>query len=66
MTSKPLLSALTFATIGLGSKAFLNYCADVKVVGLSRLLSELDRVHSRKGRGILTGRYITFGRNRKI
>jgi hypothetical protein len=67
MTSKSLLSALIIATAGLGSKAFLNYlCADVKVVGLPRLLNELDRVRTRKGRGVLTGWYITFRANAKF
>ena len=59
MTSKSLLSALTIATVGLGSKVFLNYlCADVRVIGLPRLLDELDRVGTRKGKGLLTGWYI--------
>ena len=59
MTSKSLLSALTIATVGLGSKAFLRYlCADVQVVGLPRLLGELDRMDTRRDKGILTGWYI--------
>ncbi|KAF8582411.1 acyltransferase-domain-containing protein [Ramaria rubella] len=55
MTNKSLLSALTIASVGLGSRAFLKFlCANVKVAGLSRLLDELERVRNEKGKGILT------------
>ncbi|KAJ1303825.1 hypothetical protein OPQ81_008247 [Rhizoctonia solani] len=47
-------SRLTIATIGLGSKLFLNTaCASVKIYGLQRLLTALDEA-GRKDRGIIT------------
>jgi monolysocardiolipin acyltransferase len=66
MTKKSLLSALTIATIGLGSKAFLKYvCADAKVVGLSRLLDELERAQNRKGKGVMTSTWFSIIRREK-
>ena len=53
LTHKSLLSALTIAAVGLGSKAFLNLlCADVNVVGLPRLLAALSAA---RRAGVLTG-----------
>ncbi|KAF8530093.1 acyltransferase-domain-containing protein [Hysterangium stoloniferum] len=55
MTRKSLLSTLIISTAGLGSKAFLNFLtADVKVVGLPRLLHALDNIRDGKSRGVLT------------
>jgi hypothetical protein len=55
MTKKSLLSTLVISTVGLGSKAFLNFLsADVTVVGLPRLLEKLDSSRDRKSKGILT------------
>jgi len=49
-----LLSSLTIGAVGLGSKAFLMTCKEVKVVGLKRLLEALETVENGTGRGVLT------------
>jgi len=54
----PFFSALTIGTVGLGSKAFLKFLsADVKVVGMRRLLDTLGEVErgERRGKGVVTG-----------
>jgi len=55
MTSRQLLSTATVATVGLLSKAFLNFgTASVTVNGLQTLLQALESQESNNGRGIVT------------
>ena len=56
MTSRQLLSTATAATVGLISKAFLNFgAASVTVNGLQTLLQALQSQERNNGRGIVTG-----------
>ncbi|GJJ14264.1 hypothetical protein Clacol_008528 [Clathrus columnatus] len=53
--NRSFLSRLIVRTVGLSSKAFLRFlCADVKVVGLTRLLEEVEKIRIGKSKGLIT------------